>query len=60
MSLFELLNSFYQILSNYVYYLKKDLEKNRPLECDGEGKESIGKFKRISEELPVGAVSGTM
>ncbi|MED1305299.1 ABC transporter permease [Bacillus pacificus] len=50
----------YKIDDNFVYYLKEDLEKNRPLVLDGVGKESLGKFKRVSEELPVGAISKNM
>lgn len=42
----------------FVYYLKEDLERNRPLVRHGQGLENAGKFKRISEELPIGAVSG--
>ncbi|PFI79094.1 FtsX-like permease family protein [Bacillus cereus] len=49
----------YKIDDKYVYYLKEDLDKNRPFIRDGQGKESTGKFKRISEELPIGAVSRT-
>ncbi|MEK4916057.1 ABC transporter permease [Bacillus sp. FSL R9-9530] len=49
----------YKTDDKFVYYLKEDLDKNRPLVRDGEGQESAGKFKRISEELPIGAISGT-
>ncbi|PEA55713.1 ABC transporter permease [Bacillus pseudomycoides] len=47
----------YKIDDKFVYYLKEDLEKKRPLVREGIGKESFGKFKRVSEDLPVGAVS---
>ncbi|EJR25152.1 MULTISPECIES: ABC transporter permease [Bacillus cereus group] len=49
----------YKTDDKFVYYLKEDLERNRPLVRDGDGLENAGKFKRISEELPLGAVSGT-
>ncbi|TKI29108.1 FtsX-like permease family protein [Bacillus cereus] len=49
----------YKTDDKFVYYLKEDLERNRPLVRDGQGLENAGKFKRISEELPIGAVSGT-
>ncbi|KXY43743.1 ABC transporter permease [Bacillus cereus] len=49
----------YKTDDKFVYYLKEDLERNRPLVRDGKGLENAGKFKRISEELPIGAVSGT-
>ncbi|MFD3445965.1 FtsX-like permease family protein [Microbacteriaceae bacterium 4G12] len=45
----------YKVDDQFVYYLKEDLEKNRPLVHDGVGKESITKFKRVSGDLPVGA-----
>ncbi|ENQ3080428.1 ABC transporter permease [Bacillus cereus] len=47
----------YKVDDKFVYYLKEDLEKHPPLIHDGVGKESFGKFKRVSGELPVGAVS---
>ncbi|MEI4832024.1 ABC transporter permease [Bacillus sp. FJAT-53711] len=47
----------YKVDDKYVYYLKEDLEKNRPLVHEGKGKEGFGKFKRVSGELPVGAIS---
>ncbi|CAG9611266.1 Bacitracin export permease protein BceB [Bacillus rhizoplanae] len=47
----------YKVDDKFVYYLKEDLEKNRPLVRAGIGKENFGKFKRVSGELPVGAVS---
>ncbi|MBO1625180.1 FtsX-like permease family protein [Bacillus arachidis] len=50
----------YKTDDKYVYYLKEDLEKNRPLVRDGVGKESFDKFKEVSEELPVGAISRNM
>ncbi|PRT14452.1 ABC transporter permease [Bacillus toyonensis] len=50
----------YKVDDKFVYYLKEDLEKTRPLVHDGVGKESFGKFKKASEELPVGAISRNM
>ena len=47
----------YKVDDQFVYYLKEDLEKNRPLIQNGAGKENIGKVKRVSEVLPVGAIS---
>ncbi|MGG0184636.1 FtsX-like permease family protein [Bacillus rhizoplanae] len=47
----------YKVDDKFVYYLKEDLEKNPPLVHEGKGKESFGKFKRVSGELPVGAIS---
>ena len=46
----------YKVDDTFVYYLKEDLEKNRPLILEGVDKESFGKFKKVSEELPVGAI----
>ena len=49
----------YKTDDKYVYYLKEDLEKNRPLVQDlkdFKGMKDIGKVKRASEELPVGAI----
>ncbi|MED3526367.1 FtsX-like permease family protein [Bacillus thuringiensis] len=43
----------YKVDDKYVYYLKEDLEKNRPLV---QAKDR-GKVKRVSENLPVGAIS---
>ncbi|MDZ5605626.1 ABC transporter permease [Bacillus pseudomycoides] len=50
----------YKTDDKYVYYLKEDLEKNRPFVQDlknTKGMKDIGKVKRASEELPVGAIS---
>ncbi|QWI73039.1 ABC transporter permease (plasmid) [Bacillus mycoides] len=50
----------YKIDDTFVYYLKEDLEKNRPLIRDlqpGKGLKDTTKFKPVSNELPVGAVS---
>ncbi|WP_410984054.1 FtsX-like permease family protein [Bacillus cereus] len=50
----------YKTDDKYVYYLKEDLEKNRPLVQDlkdVKGMKDIGKVKRASGELPVGAIS---
>lgn len=41
----------------HIYYLKEDLEKNRPLVQAGIEKKDRGKVKRVSEKLPVGAIS---
>ncbi|WP_137842871.1 ABC transporter permease [Bacillus sp. 2SH] len=49
----------YKVDDTYVYYVKEDLEKNRPLVKDMANMKSMkdfGKIKKISEELPVGAV----
>ncbi|PGR83333.1 FtsX-like permease family protein [Bacillus cereus] len=43
----------YKVDDKYVYYLKEDLEKKRPL-VQAEDK---GKVKRVSENLPLGATS---
>ncbi|OUB82048.1 ABC transporter permease [Bacillus thuringiensis serovar medellin] len=43
----------YKVDDKYVYYLKEDLEKNRPLV---QAKDR-GKVKRVSENLPVEAIS---
>ncbi|RAN76342.1 FtsX-like permease family protein [Bacillus sp. SRB_331] len=47
----------YKTDDKYVYYLKEDLEKNRPLIYDPKDAKYIGKTKRVSGELPVGAIS---
>ncbi|MED1060285.1 FtsX-like permease family protein [Bacillus mycoides] len=50
----------YKTDDKYVYYLKEDLEKNRPLVQDLKGakeKKDLDKFKRVSGELSVGAIS---
>ncbi|PFN09754.1 FtsX-like permease family protein [Bacillus cereus] len=55
----------YKADDKFVYYLKEDLEKNRPLVMDikpGQdikGLKDVMKYKPVSEELPVGAVSDT-
>ncbi|EJR94435.1 FtsX-like permease family protein [Bacillus mycoides] len=52
----------YKTDDKYVYYVKEDLEKNRPLVKDlknVKGMKDIGKVKRASEELPVGAISSS-
>ena len=49
----------YKTDDKYVYYLKEDLEKNRPLVQDlkdSKGMKDIGKLKRVSGELSVGAI----
>ncbi|MGH1144122.1 FtsX-like permease family protein [Bacillus pseudomycoides] len=46
----------YKVDDKYVYYLKEDLEKNRPLVQAGIEKKDRGKVKRVSENLPVGAI----
>ncbi|MFS0644513.1 FtsX-like permease family protein [Siminovitchia sp. 179-K 8D1 HS] len=44
----------YKVDNQFIYYVKEDLEKNRPLIHD---EQDIGKVKRVSENLPAGAVS---
>ena len=49
----------YKVDDKYVYYIKEDLEKNRPLVQDMEKMESDERFSKYEEsfrELPVGAV----
>ncbi|MGE7875597.1 FtsX-like permease family protein [Bacillus paramycoides] len=51
----EKLEYHYKIDGQSIYYLKDDLEKNRPLvEKNGSDREDYGKTKRVSEELPIG------
>ena len=53
----------YKVDDKYVYYVKEDLEKNRPLVKDMAKMESMKDLvntKKVSEELPVGAVSREM
>ncbi|HDR7695986.1 ABC transporter permease [Bacillus thuringiensis] len=47
----------YKVDDTFVYYLKTDLEKKRPLVHDGDRKNGSGILKHVSEELPVGAIS---
>lgn len=48
----------YKVDDKYVYYIKEDLEKNRPLVAEDSNKrKEFGKIKRISEELPIGIFS---
>ncbi|MGE7623738.1 FtsX-like permease family protein [Viridibacillus sp. NPDC096237] len=42
----------YKIDDQYIYYLKEDLEKNRPLVANND--KEFGETKRVSEELPIG------
>lgn len=50
----------YKVDEKFVYYLKEDLEKNRLLVQEKiEGKYS-GKLKRVSGDLPVGAISNVV
>ncbi|MEN1937568.1 ABC transporter permease [Paenibacillus sp. 102] len=55
----------YKTDDKFVYYLNEDLEKNRPLVMDIKpgkdikGLKDVMKYKPVSEELPVGAVSDT-
>ena len=52
----------YKTDDKYVYYLKEDLEKNRPFVQDlkdFKGMKDVGKVKQVSEELPVGALSSS-
>ncbi|RAS91786.1 ABC transporter permease [Priestia endophytica] len=46
----------YKTDDKYVYYLKEDLEKNRPLVHSQEGRKDFNKFKEISKDLPEGSV----
>ncbi|WP_025151362.1 ABC transporter permease [Bacillus sp. H1a] len=51
----EKLEYHYKIDGQSIYYLKDDLEKNRPLVAkNGSDREDYGKTKRVSEELPIG------
>nr|MCX3331032.1 ABC transporter permease [Bacillus pacificus] len=53
----------YKVDDKYVYYVKEDLEKNRPLIKDMANMKSMKDLvntKNVSEELPVGAVSREM
>ncbi|OQR53463.1 FtsX-like permease family protein [Bacillus sp. CDB3] len=52
----EKLEYRYKVDDKYVYYIKEDLEKNRPL-VKGWG---IEKAKKVSEELPIGSFSRKM
>ncbi|EEM13770.1 MULTISPECIES: FtsX-like permease family protein [Bacillus] len=48
----------YKTDDKYVYYIKEELEKNRPLVQDSKNATRLAdasKIKRVSEELPVGA-----
>lgn len=50
----------YKVDDKYVYYVKEDLEKNRPFVKDMAKMKSMKDLvntKKVSEELPVGAVS---
>ncbi|PEX56790.1 FtsX-like permease family protein, partial [Bacillus cereus] len=53
----------YKVDDKYVYYVKEDLEKNRPFVKDMAKMKSMKDLvntKKVSEELPVGAVSREM
>ncbi|MGG0257140.1 ABC transporter permease [Bacillus toyonensis] len=47
----------YKVDDRFIYYLKEDLEKNRPLVRVNVEMGDSGVVKRISEKLPAGAVS---
>lgn len=47
----------YKADDQYIYYLKAELEKNRPFIYVENGGKYTGKLKRVSEDLPLGAVS---
>lgn len=47
----------YKVDNHFFYYVKDDLVKNPPLIPVGGGEENSDKRKRVSENLPVGAVS---
>ncbi|PEI52189.1 ABC transporter permease [Bacillus pseudomycoides] len=52
----------YKVDDKFVYYLKEDLEKNRPFVRDinnMKGMKDLAKVKKASEELPVGAISSS-
>ncbi|WP_336769423.1 ABC transporter permease [Bacillus bombysepticus] len=52
----------YKVDDKFVYYLKEDLEKNRPFVKDinnMKGMKDLAKVKKASEELPVGAISSS-
>ncbi|KMY32985.1 ABC transporter permease [Lysinibacillus xylanilyticus] len=52
----EKLEYHYKIDGQSIYYLKEELEKNRPLVAKNRNeREEYGKTKRVSEELPIGA-----
>ncbi|MGH0556654.1 FtsX-like permease family protein [Bacillus pretiosus] len=46
----------YKVDRKFVYYLKEDLEKNRPLIQFGFEKKDSTQVKRITSDLPVGAI----
>ncbi|MDA1930953.1 FtsX-like permease family protein [Bacillus cereus group sp. BcHK130] len=46
----------YKVDEKYIYSLKEDLEKKSPLVNLGNKKEDRGKVKRVSQNLPVGAI----
>ncbi|PEF33475.1 ABC transporter permease, partial [Bacillus wiedmannii] len=46
----------YKVDDKYVYYVKEDLEKKRIFVLDEKNIKDIGKVKKVSEELPVGAM----
>ncbi|OAB43284.1 FtsX-like permease family protein [Paenibacillus glacialis] len=48
----------YKVDQQFVYYLKEDLEKNRPFIQPGFEKRDLTQIKRVSSELPVGAIVG--
>ncbi|OTY59244.1 FtsX-like permease family protein [Bacillus thuringiensis] len=51
----EKLEYHYKIDGQSIYYLKEDLEKNRPLVLKNRNERAeFGKTKRVSEELPIG------
>ncbi|MEK6453007.1 ABC transporter permease [Caldifermentibacillus hisashii] len=47
----------YKTDDQYIYYLKAELEKNRPFIYVENGGKYTGKLKRVSGDLPLGAVS---
>ncbi|MCC2413248.1 FtsX-like permease family protein [Bacillus sp. FSL W8-0519] len=52
----EKANYRYKVDQKFVYYLKEDLEKNRPLVQNGFGQKKVGQVERTANELPVGAI----
>jgi putative ABC transport system permease protein len=54
---FEETNEYhYKMDDQFVYYVKEELEKNRPFIQNFQDRSSFGRHKRVSGALPVGAV----
>ncbi|WJE28155.1 FtsX-like permease family protein [Bacillus cereus] len=52
----EQANYRYKVDQQFVYYLKEDLEKDRPLVQTGFEQKKVDQVKRIASELPIGAI----